>query len=96
MTALEKQLKEDLKKVLVEGKDDPCFFCKHHFHGCNENCKHYEKGNGLLDEKNNYYDWNWTCMDWEYGTCEQLINTPCHKCFENDFSNWEYNEQREV
>ena len=46
--------------------------------------------------KNNYYDWNWTCMDWEYGTCEQLINTPCHKCFENDFSNWEYNEQREV
>ena len=96
MTALEKQLKEDLKKVLVEGKDDPCFFCKHKINDCNEYCKHYVKGTGMHDEKGTYYDWDWTCMDWDFGTCDRLINSPCYNCLETDFSNWTYNDKRKV
>ena len=90
MTDLEKQLMEDLKMVLSEGQDDPCSFCEYQFTKCNEDCDCYQKGTGMQDEEGNYYNWKWTCMDWDYGTCDKLINSPCHNCFETNLSNWKY------
>lgn len=75
---------EDLKKALWD--DEICPYCKHNYHCGGIECDEYIEGVGMTDEKGNYYDWKWSCEDFNWGTCVKLENTPCNGCdFKNHF-----------
>ena len=63
---------------------DLCEYCEHNKPCLGEDCEHYMCGVGMEDESGKYYDEQWTCMDFDFGTCEMLSNTPCNKCIQNN------------
>lgn len=79
--------------ALKRAGDDICLKCVN-YHKCEkEKCKSFVSGRGgEIDGK--YYDFKWTCEDFNYGECAVLENTPCHGCFDNDFSGFELKEMR--
>ena len=79
---------EYMTAVLKRDSDDICAYCKNRIECKNEQCKKYSSGVGDVD--GNYPDWKWTCMDFDYGTCFLLADTPCNGCFENDCSGFEW------
>lgn len=90
---LNKQLFSDFKNILFNQKEaNPCDFCKFQVTDCSKNCKNYQEGVGVVDENGNFFEWKWTCFDWEFGTCDRLENTPCHNCWAKNYNfvNWEY------
>jgi hypothetical protein len=80
---------EDLKKA-IDG-DDLCSFCKHNAPCQSEKCDKYVEGRGMTFEKTGQYiDEKWTCIDFTYGTCPKLEDTPCNGCFENNMKGFEW------
>jgi hypothetical protein len=79
---------EDLKRAI--DSDDVCTFCKHDVFCQGDKCDKYIEGKGATNDKGELVDWDWTCMDFNYGTCPKLENTPCDGCFENDMSGFEW------
>lgn len=80
---------EDIKTAI--DSDDVCSFCKHDVFCQGEKCDKYIEGRGMTFEKTGQYiDEKWTCMDFEYGTCPKLEDTPCNGCFDNDMSGFEW------
>ena len=78
-------LSKDFNEVIIKS-EDICKYCKHHQSCEGKNCKDYIEGKGAWDDKNCYYDWVWSCEDFNYGECPKLENTPCNGCnFENNF-----------
>ena len=82
---LEEQLDaatEDIEKAI--DSDDLCSFCAYE-HNCEgTKCPHYLEGVGMYDmDTGERFDRKWTCMDFDYGTCPMLENTPCNGCFES-------------
>lgn len=77
-------------KTLASQTGDICSYCKHYQPCEKEQCIHYIEGVGATDEKGKYLDWKWTCMDWNYGTCNKLENTPCNGCMDNDDNGFEW------
>ena len=69
---------EDLKKALWD--DEICSYCKHNYHCGDTECDEYIEGVGMTDEKGTYYDWKWSCRDFDWGTCAKLEDTPCNQC----------------
>ena len=69
---------EDLNKALWD--DEVCIYCKFHHHCEGERCNCYIEGKGCYDEDSRYYDWKWSCQDFDWGTCDKLENTPCNGC----------------
>ena len=69
---------EDLKRALWD--DEVCSYCKYNYHCGDIKCDEYIEGVGMTDEKGNYYDWEWSCRDFDWGTCAKLENTPCNGC----------------
>ena len=69
---------EDIKNVLWD--DEICPYCKHYYHCNDTHCDEYIEGVGMTDEKGDYYDWKWSCRDFDWGTCTKLENTPCNGC----------------
>lgn len=90
LLAEEREKNRKLLDALMEQLKNPteniCEHCKHEIKCEREKCDRYEKGVGLTDEKGNYCDWDWDCLDITFGTCAMLENTPCNGCFENDFN----------
>lgn len=81
-------LYEDMRSV-IKKCDEGCKLCIHN-HVCQEeNCPKFEKGVGAVGEDGTEHpDFKWTCMDFDWGTCPMLENTPCKDC---DFQNhWEW------
>lgn len=80
---------KDLTKVLTNSHKDYsiCDFCKYHIKCKGKNCENYIEGKGCIDTAGKEFpDWKWSCMDFTYGTCDKLINTPCNGCdFKNNF-----------
>lgn len=88
---LKKQLNaavEDIKKA-IDG-ELICDFCKYNHECQGEKCDKYTEGVGCTDESDNYYDWKWTCMDFNFGTCGKLEDTPCNGCFDNNMSGFKW------
>lgn len=80
---------EDIKKAV----DDEilCNFCKYDAPCQGEKCDKYIDGKGMTFEKTGQYiDEKWTCMDFEYGTCPKLEDTPCNGCFDNKMNGFEW------
>ena len=79
---------EDMTAVLKRDSDDICAYCKNRIECKNEQCEKYSSGVG--DDDGNYPDWKWTCMDFDYGTCFLLADTPCNGCFDDDYIGFEW------
>ena len=82
---------EDMTAVLKRDSDDICAYCKNRIECKNEQCEKYSSGVGDVD--GNYPDWKWTCMDFDYGTCSLLEDTPCNGCFDDDYKGFEWRGQ---
>ena len=84
------QDREDIYKKFCE---DICECCKNKVECNPEKCEGYIEGDkGYLNGKITKFKWD--CMDFDYGTCEMMQHTPCFQCFENDYSGFQYNDNR--
>jgi hypothetical protein len=81
---------EDMTAVLRRDSDDICAYCKNLIECKGEGCECFEQGKGGTSDGKEYPDFKWTCMDFDYGTCRMMKNTPCNGCFENDCSGFEW------
>ena len=79
---------EDMTAVLKRDSDDICAYCKNRVECESQQCEKYSSGVGDVD--GNYPDWKWTCMDFAYGTCSLLADTPCNGCFDDDCKGFEW------
>lgn len=85
---------EDIKKAV----DDEilCNFCKYDAPCQGEKCDKYIEGRGMTFKgAGQYIDEKWTCMDFDFGTCPKLEDTPCNGCFENDMRSFEWRGNNE-
>ena len=85
---------EDMTAVLKRDSDDICAYCKNRIECKNEQCEKYSSGVGDVD--GNYPDWKWTCMDFDYGACSLLADTPCNGCFDDDYKGFEWRGPQEA
>ena len=83
---------EDMTAVLKRDSDDICAYCKNRIECKSQQCEKYSSGVGDVD--GNYPDWKWTCMDFDYGTCSLLADTPCNGCFDDDCKGFEWRGQQ--
>jgi hypothetical protein len=84
---------EDMTAVLRRDSDDICAYCKNRVECEGQQCEKYSSGVGDVD--GNYPDWKWTCMDFDYGTCSLLADTPCNGCFDDDCKGFEWRGKKE-
>ena len=83
---------EDMTAVLKRDSDDICAYCKNRIECKSQQCEKYSSGVGDVD--GNYPDWKWDCMDFDYGTCSLLEDTPCNGCFDDDCKGFEWRGQQ--
>ena len=72
------EIENDFKKAITA--DDYCSICKNYIPCKGKECDCYVEGKGATDEKGNYIDWSWTCMDFNYGDCPKMDDVPCKDC----------------
>lgn len=82
-------LLKDFKELAIKS-EDACKYCEHYQPCDGKKCKDYIEGKGAWDNNNCYFDWVWSCEDFNYGECPKLENTPCNGC---DFkNNWKWRD----
>lgn len=80
--------------------DDGCELCAYYVECRGTDCPHYESGVGgtMTSEDGTVKelpDFEWECIDFDYGSCDLRKGTPCETC--HDFvKNWEWRGMREV
>lgn len=82
-------LLKDFKELMLN-PDDACKYCKHHQPCKGEKCEAYIKGIEAWDHNGCKHDWQWTCMDFNFGECPKLENTPCNGCIKNNMQGFEW------
>lgn len=70
--------------------EDICHYCKNNIVCKGKECDKYCEGLGAHDSNRDYYDFTWSCKDFDFGTCPKLENTPCNGCFENNNKGFEW------
>jgi hypothetical protein len=80
---------EDIRELALNS-EDTCQYCKYDKPCIGDICKCFIEGVGMTDNEGKYYNTKWTCMDFNYGECPMLENTPCNGCAQNDFKNFEW------
>ena len=73
---------EKVIKELAAESDCPCNYCEYDLPCLEKACDSYVEGIGVYDESGKYIDIKWSCMDFNFGECPKLENTPCHNCLD--------------
>lgn len=94
-----KKLAKKLIKMEIDFKeaitnDDYCSICGHFIPCKGTECDCYEEGRGMTDDKGNYCDHRWTCMDFDWGDCPKMDNVPCKECKIMSHFIWRGNETK--
>ena len=79
---------------LVMKSENICKYCKHNFECKGKECSKYIEGKGYWDANKCYHEWDWSCQDFDFGTCDMLELTPCNGCFENNNKGFEWRGNR--
>ena len=82
-------LLRDFKEFILN-TDNPCKYCKHNQPCLRKECGSYIKGKEAWDHKGCKSDWEWDCMDFTFGECPKLENTPCNGCIKNNRQGFEW------
>ena len=82
-------LLKDFKELMLN-PDDACIYCKYHQPCCGKECESYIKGKEAWDHKGCKHDWEWTCVDFNFGECPKLENTPCNGCIKHKMQGFEW------
>ena len=78
-------------KMAIKNNDAYCELCKHKVECKGKECPEYIEGVGATDTNGHEFpDFKWSCLDFNFGQCPLLDNTPCCNCdFENNWQ-WRY------
>ena len=87
------RLESDFMEVVMKS-ENVCKYCKHNFECKGKECDKYIEGKGCWDANKCYHEWDWSCQDFNFGTCDMLENTPCNGCFDNDCKGFEWRGNR--
>ena len=82
-------LLKDFKEFALD-TDDVCKYCKHNQPCHGKECECYIEGKEAWDHTSCKHDWEWSCVDFNFGECPKLENTPCNGCIDNDMSGFEW------
>lgn len=82
-------LLKDFKEFILN-TDDVCNYCKHNQPCHGKECEQYVEGKGAWDQKGYISDWQWSCEDFNFGTCPKLEDTPCNGCIKNNMQGFEW------
>ena len=82
-------LLQDFKEFILH-PDDACKYCKHNRPCRGKKCEYYIEGKDVWDHKGCKYDWEWSCMDFSFGDCPKLENTPCNECIKRNRRGFEW------
>lgn len=74
--------------LLKKYADEICDYCANYIECKGEGCECYIEGVG--DTEGKYPDLQWTCVDFVHGTCDKLRETPCSRCFDNNYSGFSW------
>ena len=84
-----KRLEEDFIELVMKA-EDICHYCKNNIECKGKECEKYIEGLECWNDKRCRHDWEWSCQDFDFGTCDMLKDTPCNGCFENDNKGFEW------
>ncbi len=73
-----------LTDVLKKYCDDICEYCKYEAPCHGSDCDQFTEGIG--DAEGKFPGLEWSCMDFDYGTCVKMRGTPCDGCFDNKYN----------
>lgn len=80
---------------LIANSVNACKYCKNHIECKGKDCPKYVQGKGCWDDKRCYFDWAWSCEDFNFGTCDLLEHTPCNGCIDNNLKGFEWKGNKE-
>jgi len=82
---------DDITDILKEGTYNICDYCKNYIECKGEDCDCYDKGIGVIGKNGKEFpDFKWTCIDFDYGTCEKFKDTPCNGCYLNNCNGFKW------
>jgi hypothetical protein len=82
-------LLKDFKEFMLH-PNDVCRYCKHNQPCRGKECALYIEGRDAWDHKGCKHDWEWSCIDFRFGECPMLENTPCNGCIKNNMQGFEW------
>ncbi len=83
------KLQEDFLNIINSETDVlPCDFCENNIPCLADKCDCYIDGVGMEDTSGKYYDWTWSCLDFNFGECDKLKGTLCENCNFKDNFKW--------
>ena len=85
------ELEEKIEKLILKESEDPCKYCVNYKKCPGRKCSDYISGKGCVDSSGKQVDCNWSCMDFDFGTCSLLENTPCNGCVDDCYKNFAWN-----
>lgn len=76
------ELVKEITAACLDAEGIICGNCVHKIPCEKEKCPKYESGTGAMDAKTGrvFPDFKWTCLDFDWGDCPMLENSPCATC----------------
>lgn len=84
-----KALLRDFKELILS-PDSVCEYCKYNQPCRGKECDLYIEGKEAWDHNGCKHDWEWNCIDFNFGECSKLENTPCNGCIKNKMQGFEW------
>ena len=78
-------LRSALIDQIKRWNDDICNHCANRIPCEKKDCDYYQEGVGGWLDGQREEDFKWSCQDFDFGTCDKMMNTPCEGCFVNDY-----------
>ena len=78
-------LRSALIDQIKRWNDDICNHCANRIPCEKKDCDYYQEGVGGWIDGQRVEDFKWSCQDFDFGTCDKMMNTPCEGCFVNDY-----------
>ena len=84
-----KALSRDFKELMLS-PGNVCEYCKHNQPCRGKQCEFYIEGKEAWDHNGCKHDWEWNCIDFNFGECSKLENTPCNGCIKHEMQGFEW------